>query len=205
MEPGDSPEPTAAAKHSEVEDTAADRLDPLALLAPEADPRVFSEGEIKAMRLPAVWQKGASKDRDESKPYSYRVFNPSGRPDVLLAYFDRGYKLGDAPSRSFRDVLDKPPHVLLPAEINAVAEVLRDKSDPDDFKIVGAHTEVLNGKNVLVVEGRYVDAQEDAYTVYVDADGRGSTLRELQYRAPKLDYPRFLKDAKAAFQSIEWK
>lgn len=204
MGPADLPEKVYYPKMVQVEHmNSQDRasLDPLSDLTGE----VLSVAEVKEMRLPPGWLRSASKERQEEKIYSYELFRLKDRPDVMLWFYYRGYKLGESASNNFRECLGKPPHVILPAELKGLSGVIRDKGDPDDFKITGAHTESLNGKTVLVVEGRYVEAQEDAYTVYVDADGTGSVVRELHYRAPKLDYPRFLRDAKRSFQSIVWK
>ena len=39
----------------------------------------------------------------------------------------------------------------------------------------------------------------------IDVDGTGLTVQEIYYQAPKEDYLHYLQEAKAAFQSIEWK
>src|SRR5262249_29954654 len=94
---------------------------------------------------------------------------------------------------------------LGPDEIKDVAQVIRDKSNQDDFELFSPRTESLNGKMVLVIEGRYVEAQEDAYSIYVDADGSGRLIRELHYRAPKYQFLRYLTSARKTFRSIVWK
>jgi hypothetical protein len=204
MEPGDLPDEVyyprmAEVEHMNSQDSAS--FDPLS----DVDGEVLSVAEVKQMRLPPGWVRGTSKERQEEKRYSYELFHRKDKPDVMLWFYYRGYKLGESASDNFRACLSKSPHVILPAELKELSDVIRDKSDPHGFKITGAHTESLNGKIVLAVQGRYVEAQEDAYTVYMDANGTGSVVRELHYRAPKPDYVRFLPEVKSSFRTIVWK
>lgn len=111
-----------------------------------------------------------------------------------------------APSaEAFHDVLAKPAHVLSSPELKSIAEVLDAKSDASVFNTLSARTESLNGKSVLIVEGRYKEKQVDTYALFLDSDGTGGAVQEVYYQAPKADFMSKLKAAKEALKTVEWK
>src|SRR5215470_15272320 len=155
MGPGDVPDKVLVPKEAQVE-RMKDKAEDFDPLLADVTSHVLSRGQVREMRLPPGWFRGETKEREEEKPYSYEMFHPGTKNDVMLWFFYRGQKASDSAAESFREVLDKPPHVLTPAEIKSLAEVIRDKSDPDDFRMSGAHTEKINNKTVLVIDGRYI-------------------------------------------------
>jgi len=88
---------------------------------------------------------------------------------------------------------------------SALSKVLRGKEDPQQFKMIAARTEDFNGKRVLVVEGRDTKSEDDIYAILVDADGSGRVIQEIYYQAPNEIYPKYLREAKSALKSIQWK
>jgi hypothetical protein len=83
--------------------------------------------------------------------------------------------------------------------------MLRERANPEVFHILSARTQDLNGKRVLLLEGRYTEIQKDLYEVFIDADGTGRVVQEVYFLAPKIEYLHYLKAVKIAFSSIEWK
>lgn len=205
MGPGELPRPAEAPKQADIERIDSEVRESFDPLAPEVENEVLDRGEVRRMVLPKGWILGEVRDKGEEKQYSYATFHPREAANVLLWYFYRGYKMNEREASEFKQVLDKPAHMLTAPETRSVAQIIRDKSDPDNFRLMAAKTEEINGKKVLVVEGRYVEADDDAYSIYIDADRLGRTVQELHFRAPKDQYHRYLKDAKSAFGSIAWK
>lgn len=204
MEPLDLPQPAGHDYAHVIRTKVANKKmdDPLQVhIKPQASAQ-FSRGQIKAIELPKGWVKGKEKERTESSQTSYEVFHPPDRPDVMLWFFYRGTKIVAEAQAQFGLLLEKPAHLLSPGELANVSEIIRDKSDGNHFRILAARTESIGGKMVLTVEGRYLDSGEDAYSIYIDAGNK--VIEEVHFRSPKADYLRYLKDAKAAVQSIKW-
>ncbi|HEY9868983.1 MAG TPA: hypothetical protein V6D08_07440 [Candidatus Obscuribacterales bacterium] len=161
-------------------------------------------GQIQRMSIPAGWQEGPSSINGAGTSH-FREFHPREDPQVKLCFYYRGLRTSREAAKNFRDVLDKPPHVLSSAELASLKETLRDRGNPRDFKVLTAQTEDINGKRVLVVEGTYTGIQQDARAILVDSDGTGSAVQEIYFQAPKGDYLRYLKTAKDSMKSIRWK
>ncbi|MBX9686244.1 MAG: hypothetical protein K2X27_06050 [Candidatus Obscuribacterales bacterium] len=163
-----------------------------------------SIGQVESMTLPDGWQAGPVE-----KPYGgasfYQEYNPQGNSDTKITFFYRGKRISEDGGKNFHEILQKPAHVLSPQEFNSLAEVLRDKAKAQDFDTVMAKTEDLNGKRVLIVEGRYKDLQEDNRSVLIDADGSGTAVQEIYYQAPKAQFIRNYKQAILSMKSINWK
>ena len=167
---------------------------------------IHSKGQIESMTFPKGWTEGVTEPYKGIGNRSYNEVQLAGDKDVAVSFFYRGFPLkDDKQAQAFHDALSKPAHTLTAAELQSMKEVLGDKANPADFNMLSARTEALNGKNVLVVEGRYKQLQQDAYHVYVDSDGSGKNVQEMFYQAPKEKYFAHMKEAKAAFNSIEWK
>lgn len=161
-------------------------------------------GQVQYMCLPAGWLEGPAA-RNGAPGILFRYYHPPEKPDVQLCFYFRGHKVSRAASVAFHDVLDKAAHMLALNEIKSVKEILGDRADPQKFAIVLARTEDWNGRRLLTIEGRYYERQLDTHAILIDADDTGSTVQEIFYQAPKADYLHYLQQAKAAFQSIEWK
>src|SRR5262249_58084907 len=99
----------------------------------------------------------------------------------------------------------RPQHSVTKQELETVEAVLRDKGNPEYFRLSSARTQAFNGKMVLVVEGHYIEANDEALTVYVDADGKGCTVDELHFRAPETEYKQYMPDVQKALDSVVWR
>ena len=161
-------------------------------------------GQIARMQMPATWKESA-KEESKVAGSSYREFTADGKPDSKFCFFYRGRRMSEASSKAFHDLLSKPAHVLSSAELKSIGEVLDAKADASVFNTLSARTEDLNGKSVLIVEGRYREKQVDTYAVFVDSDGTGSAVQEMFYQAPKADFMARLKEAKESLKTVRWK
>lgn len=163
-----------------------------------------NQGQIKEMEMPMDWSEGA-RGRGPYPNSALRCFHPHETEDANLYFYYRGSKIDDGSAASFHALLAKPAHVLAPSELKSIAAVIGDKSNAQDFRMLNARTEEINGKRVLIVEGRYELLQLDTYHAYVDADNEGKAVQEVFYKAPKGEYPKYFKAATDSIKSIQWK
>lgn len=167
---------------------------------------VTNQGQISDMVLPKGWKVGVQSQNVQGNS-DYRDFRPEGDSDsnARLCFFYRGRVTSRASGERFHTLLKAPDHVLSGKELESLKEVLRDKVTPG-FSLLSARTEELNGKRVLMIEGRFVEIQQDVRAILVDANGTtGRVVQEIYYQAPKDSYLRYLKHAKESMNSIEWK
>ncbi len=160
-------------------------------------------GQVERMSLPATWQEGQPTPLPASA--FFKEYHAGSDADVKLCFYYRGQRASQAASAAFRNLLAKPCHVLTPSEIRSVAEIMRNKDDAGEFSMIAASTQLINGRRVLVVEGRFNEKQVDTEALYADCDGTGAVVQEIYYQAPKNRYVLHLKEARDAFKSIVWK
>ncbi len=165
---------------------------------------IRDHGQIRTMVLPGGW---VEERREEGSigSRSFWSFHPPASPGVRICFYYRGRLVSPEAGQKFSAVLKVPPHWLTSTQIASLAEIIREKKDPDDFQALLFQINNFNGKKVLLVEGRYKTIDEDTIALYIDADGTGRAIQEIFFQAPKGDYPRYLKEAKAALGSIVWK
>lgn len=173
-------------------------------LADDSVHEELSRGHLK-IALPKGWTHSRTKERTETSTENYVLYNPREDASVMFWYYFRGTPVNHRTAQNFRKILAEPAHSLSPKELSSISMVMRDKAKVENFRTLFARTREMNGKMVLVVEGRYVSDEQDAITIYIDADGSGQTVEELHYRAPKEHYMCYLRAIKSAFQSIVWK
>jgi hypothetical protein len=163
-----------------------------------------SIGQVHEMKIPSGWMEGQS-----VKPVGgsslFREFHPSEDPEVKLCFFYRGRRVSDQSAKAFHSALEQPAHTLKANELESLREVLREKGNPQQFNITAARTEDLNGKRVLVVEGKYLNTELESRALFVDSDGSGSAVQEIYYQAPRAQYAQNLQAAIDAMKSIRWK
>jgi hypothetical protein len=167
-------------------------------------PLVTDIGRVDSMTMPDHFEVG-KKVSGTYANNSFQEYHLKNNNDVKIYFEYRGRPMSEGPSRNFRELLDKPPHILDSAEQAKVRDVFGAKSNPDDFKILLAKTEDLNGKRVLILEGRNPHRNTSSRTTYIDTDGSGSAVQEITYQAPTRDYMRNLTPALNALKTIKWK
>jgi hypothetical protein len=171
-----------------------------------ANLEIHDKGQIVSMTFARGWREGFTEPYSGIGHRSYNEIQLSSDEDVAVSFFYRGFPLhNQTAAEAFHTMLQSAPHTLSAQEVHSIAEVLGDKASTNAFNTLSIRTENLNGKNVLLVEGRYKALQQDVYQLYVDADGTGKNVQEVFYQAPREKYLAHLKDAKLAINSIQWK
>jgi len=168
---------------------------------------IVNHGQIDRMTFPQGWVAGEPAPNPGIGSRSFREVYRSDDRDSSMCFFYRGLPVNDQAAQTFRAVLSVPAHELTQAEIEPLSEILRFKTPvkSEQFTMTSARTEDLNGKLVLIVEGRYTGGAEQIYEIYVDADGSGRFVQEIYFQAPKEQYERHFKEASDAINSIRWK
>jgi hypothetical protein len=164
-----------------------------------------ARGAVRSMRLPTGWSWGERRNSG-SQLNSYQELYLRANPEVTIWFFYRGSRISQDATKAFHHILSLPDHLLTKTEIGSISEILKDKSDSQSFDLLIAKTAEINGRKILIIEGRYKETQLDRYHIYLDADsnGRGGVIQEIFYQAPKAEYFRHLSEARTAFSSIEW-
>lgn len=160
-------------------------------------------GQIANMAMPEGWVPGERVNNIVGNS-SFRQFHPKNSPEARLCFYYRGRRIAQSAGTRFLQLLSKEPHLLNAKEIAEVAAVLRDKAHAG-FKLFKAKTERINGKMVLIVEGRFVEIQQDARCMFIDTDGSGTAIQELYFQAPSSKYLSYAGQARQAMESILWK
>jgi len=166
---------------------------------------VVNHGQIGYMRLPDGWSEDESVKQVNIGSRSVRQFRPRQSSDSKLYFYYRGFPVSSADGASFALTLSKDPHVVLSEEIQTLTAILGQRAKSDSFMILSLRTEDLNGRRVLILEGRYKELQQDIYEMFIDADGTGQAVQEIYLLAPKDQYVLYLRKVKAALQTLQWK
>lgn len=167
-------------------------------------PTLTNEGQISKMTLPAGWSRSAEQPK-ASVTSNYVEFHSEKNPTAKLGTYYRGHRISPLAGKRFHELLKAPPHELTSAEYLSLEEVLRDKAKAADFKVASKKTVSIGGKTVLLVEGKFNEIKQDAYAIYVDAEGSGEVVQEIFYQAPESQYSTNLKAAEETIKSIVWK
>ncbi len=163
-----------------------------------------NQGQISDIVLPEGWKAVAQADNVQGNSV-YNDYRPTSDSSVRISFFYRGRVTSRTAGARFHALLQEPNHILSSKEIESLKETLRDKGN-NGFSVLSARTDDLNGKRVLIVEGRYDEIQQDNRSIYIDADGTtGRVVQEIYYQAPRDSYLRYLKQAKESMNSIRWR
>ena len=163
-----------------------------------------NEGQIVRMEIPAGWSRSTVEHKLPAAA-NFVEYHADANEAVKLCTYYRGHRISKDAGKRFHELLAAAPHELTGQEYAALQEVLRDKANPEDFRVKSKKTEKIRGKMVLFVEGNFKAIKQDCYAIYVDAEDTGEVVQEIFYQAPQAVYSEYLKAAEAAINSIVWK
>jgi hypothetical protein len=166
--------------------------------------KIEHEGQINQIELPGVWH-----ERDiQRQPLGLkqmRSFHSADNKNVQVRFIYRGHAESEETGREFQACLSAAPRALDSEEINSLAPILGDLAEPGEFDIVGAQTMDLAGRRVLWIEGRWVDAPYWSGTVFIDADGTGRVVQQVECFAELATYDVVSPTFQQILRSIQWK
>ena len=166
---------------------------------------IYDHGQIRHMSIPPGWEEGEPEAYLGIGYRSFREVHPMLDPAAKLCFFYRGGPIRPLPGERFHALITSPAHMLSFSEIKTLGEVLRDRQSPTDFAMTMARTEDISGKRVLVVEGRYLDANDETRALFVDADLTGRVIQEIYFQAPRQLYLRYGRLVRDMMNSIAWR
>lgn len=155
----------------------------------------FSTTMIKAMDLPKGWQETQTLEGE-----SYH-FQPYGVPDVLLAIFSRRVSYFD--HLHICRVISFGEHSLSKQELEMLAPILGNMSDPDVFSLRLALVLELRGKPIIAVEGTYKANGHRCRSLFVASSA--NTIEVIYFQAPGGVFSEYEGAADHAFKSILWR
>jgi hypothetical protein len=173
------------------------------VVAAEQKIQVLSEsGAIKTIALPPSWQ-----HRLEHRSADGRVVSAFIAPDspaVEFCIYRRPSAISQEAGASFLRVLVAPFHELTGDEIESLDILLESMAKSESFDLRSASTGYLNGKRILRVEGFWKLLGTKTIAVFTNEDDAGCIVQAIYYSAPDALFEKFLPEASAAFQSVEW-
>jgi len=169
----------------------------------EAPAMIQNYGQIKTMEVPAMWQLLDDHDPQSANP-SWVKFGPPNMPNVEMYLYFRGRPLTRAAQEGLKSLLEAKPHQLTVKQIDSIGELLRDACLIEAFNFLNVRTQEWNGRNVLIVEGRWNQIMHDRFWMFVPESPECETVQEIWFQAPVEQFPAQLKYARQALNSIHW-
>lgn len=168
------------------------------------------EGQVKLLTLPANWTEEpepADTDDDEMLMHGPQTKSFVLKTDleVKLSFFYRGFPVSKSSAEAFHKVLAAGAHDLNADELESIAMVVREASEPEYFDLSTLRVDALKNRIVLVVEGFNKEQQKYDLGIYIDADGTGSVVQEIHYTAPMAVYANHRADVMSILSTLEWR
>lgn len=163
---------------------------------------VENEGYVKSMNLPPGWIDQSKPRPAWAGPY-WRIFRPSADSKVRLSFFDRGRPLTDTAAQDMHKLLSNAPAMLTAEDLQTIREVIRDAALVDEFQFRNARSHILNGRRVIIIEGRWSELQEDCLWV-IASQPQSAWVYEIVYQAPEGEFSKYFETIRACIMSVEW-
>ncbi|HMW89000.1 MAG TPA: hypothetical protein PKN86_03790 [Candidatus Obscuribacter sp.] len=165
--------------------------------------RVKDHGQVKHLELPPGWTP-CPEDQRTSGAY-LKEFRSQESEDVKLSFYYRGQRIPRVAAEEFQNILAHDAHELTTEELEQVEIVIRNASDEEYFSLSSSHTEDINGKRILIVEGVWKTSGLADYGLFIDSDNTGSAVQEIHFLAPERDYVNYIDQIEQVLASIVWK
>lgn len=165
--------------------------------------KLTNRGAIDAIDLPDDWLLGEEQYLLDGMA-SYIQSTLPENEEVGLALFERAQDyISIAPS--FKAMLDAPAHEVSQEDMEKLGPVLGNYLDSRAFEADFCHTEILNGKTVLVIKGTWLSTKHKSLSVIVATDNSGERVQEIYYKAPQSLFDLYFETAMQSLKSIGWK
>lgn len=167
--------------------------------------RIDGMEPISAISIPNSWKREIVEPGFGEVAKSTSFLPPDG-DGTALALYDRGYPIAASEALQFQSILDKAPHKLTAAEIEMLNEqVLGTVGDRSAFNITSAKTKMINGRNVLTIDGEWREGGKKFHGMYLPKDESGRMIQEMYYEGQEPHFSRHYSDAVKAMEAVRWK
>lgn len=177
------------------ESVSADTKAPVASLT--------NHGDIGKMQWPATWVPEPEKSAYESLNHS-TAFNPAAgeAKDARLVVNLSKPNANPDLAAAVGSVCSKPQHELTADEIKSIKQLLGPLADPEVFNLK-AHTQTLNGRTVLAVDGNF-KTTDRKLTGYLFTTANNE-MQSVFFSAPAKTFDAYKPAAGEAIHSIKWR
>lgn len=139
---------------------------------------IVQAGLIASIELPAGW----TERRIERRPLvakTIRSFHNDSDPNIQLRLVYRGYAESEQVGEVFQACLQRPTHQLDEEELEQLRRVLSELAEPSEFTISRAETRELKSRQVLWVEGTYVESPYWLGAAFIPVNSAGRVIEEI--------------------------
>lgn len=167
-----------------------------------------SVGAVDRIDIPPQWKEGKREDNVRGNS-SYREFIGTANDGGRISFFDRGLPLSDSSASVLKSILSKQAGSVSKVELFPIAsELLGPVADPSKFDMNSISVAKLNGKNVLEIQGRYLDEPEgkrkDSKQIFVDVLGNGKIIQEIELQSQQNKTVKLGSTFEKILKSIKW-
>ncbi len=156
---------------------------------------------IKGLDAPDGWSREITECGLDRTSCSVSFTPPDGS-DSTLSFYDRGFPVVGSGGEKFRQLINKPPHMLNADEIEQLSEqVIGPLADKSAFTITRAETQELNGKRVLTIDGDWSSGKA-FHGYFIPAPE--NRIREMYFEGDKPAFIQHLQSAIDSMRSIQW-
>lgn len=167
------------------------------------------EGQVKTLTLPANWTEEPEPPETEDELVIHgpqcKSFVLKTNLEVKLSFFFRGFPVSKSTGEAFHNILAAGPHDLNADELESIAMIVREASEPEYFDLSTLRVDALKDRIVLVVEGFAKEQERYDLGIYIDADGTGSIVQEIHYSAPPQVYGNHRAEVMSILNTLEWR
>jgi hypothetical protein len=162
-----------------------------------------NQGAVKAIQLPDGWVE-KEVQREPLSLLNVRRFQSPSEPGVQVQFVSRGCRYSSTVAGRLSTFLQREASPLTADEYRQLAPLLLDLADESMFELHGVCTFDLNGRRVLLVQGRWRPQQYWLTTVFIDVYGTGEVVEEVICIAPFAKHLEIQAMLDGILRSIEW-
>ena len=166
---------------------------------------ITGEGQIESMSIPTGFVQQFMDPSEWHHSRYVRNFHRTDNPNVRLVFYFRGNPLSADEGGNLSRLLENPTHNLSHEEIESLELLLYEECSPEDFKLVSARTETIEGRPVLRFEGTWIEADLYDVGIFIQANPKTHLVQEIHFLAPVKDYGSFKNYFEEALQTIVWR
>jgi hypothetical protein len=166
--------------------------------------------EIEFMRLSKSWHENVKGATFCGAPALgiYQSLRSKSDSQTYIDFSYRGTPVYEAAAQAFSRML-REPHSLSKEEMAEIAEVLGQtltarKNGEFVNQIDSASVGAVNGRLVLAVFWRQLRYHRRLISIYINADGEGSSVREIHFSTPAELYDVSHKTFFETMRSVQW-
>lgn len=167
---------------------------------------INSQGAIANLMLPARFVQTKTFATEFTKCIEYQV--PDNATMKIAHWFwdNSNARMSIEVAAAFSSVLDEAPHTLTDDEMMELEQLIPQEvyGHTDAYDLISMRTEDFGGRNVLVFENKWWDADLKAFGMFFPSDVTYQTRESLHFEGTDKDYRATFLSAKVSFMRIKW-